>query len=96
LHIDFVSLRLLGSAPDGVAHGLVVSEGEGLMDKIAELRKLVLNDQEFRQLLKSKPQVALKKADIDPTPQNLALIKNVMDSIDNLYYAFEEKDNFIT
>jgi hypothetical protein len=66
------------------------------MDKIAELRKLVLNDQEFRQLLKSKPQVALKKADIDPTPQNLALIKNVIDSIDNLYYAFEEKDNFIT
>jgi hypothetical protein len=79
-----------------VANGPVVLEGEGLMDKIDELRKLVLNDQEFRQLLKSKPQVALKKADIDPTPQNLALIKNVMDSIDNLYYAFQEKDNFIT
>jgi hypothetical protein len=66
------------------------------MGKIEELRKLVFNDQGFRQLLRSKPAEALKKAQIDPTPKNLALVKNVVDSIDNLYAGFEEIDKFIT
>lgn len=66
------------------------------MGKIEELRKLVINDQGFRQLLKSKPAEALQKAQIDPTPKNLALVKNVIDSIDNLYAGFEEIDKFIT
>jgi hypothetical protein len=66
------------------------------MGKIEELRKLVINDQGFRQLLRSKPAEALNLAHIDPTPKNLALVKNVIDSIDNLYAGFEEIDKFIT
>jgi hypothetical protein len=66
------------------------------MGKIEELRKLVVNDHGFRQLLKSKPAEALQKAKIDPTPKNLALVQNVIDSIDNLYDGFGEKDRFIT
>jgi len=66
------------------------------MDKIAELRKLVINDAKFRQLLRRNPKAALEKVHIRPTPQNLALVQNVVDSINNLYSAFEEKDRFLT
>lgn len=60
------------------------------MDKLAEFRELLLNDVNFRKLLRTKPKLALKQADIRPTPQNLALVQNVIDSIDNLYEGFGE------
>lgn len=60
------------------------------MDKLAEFRELLLNDVNFRKLLRTEPKLALEKADIRPTPQNLALVQNVIDSIDNLYEGFGE------
>jgi hypothetical protein len=66
--------------------------------KIEELRKKVFEDQTFRELLRWDPKKALADPaiQIEATPQNLALIKNVIDVIDNLYRGFEEHDRFVT
>ena len=66
------------------------------MDKIAEFRELLLNDVKFRKLLRTNPKLALEKAHIRPTPQNLALVQNVIDSIDNLYEGFGEMHRDLT
>lgn len=67
-----------------------------MSEKIEVLRKKILEDQDFRELLKKNTAEALKKVGIDPTSQNVALVRNVIDSIDNLYYAFGEHDRFVT
>ena len=64
--------------------------------QIDNLRERVLQDLQFRQLLKSNTKEALEKVDIKPTPQNVALVRNVIDSIDNLYAGFDEEDRFVT
>jgi hypothetical protein len=66
------------------------------MSQLDELRKRILKEQEFREQLVKDPHAALKSVGIASTPQNVALIKNVIDSIENLYSAFEEKDRFVT
>jgi hypothetical protein len=67
-----------------------------MSEKIEVLRKNILEDKDFRELLKKNTAEALKKVGIDPTSQNVALVRNVIDSIDNLYYAFGEHDRFVT
>jgi hypothetical protein len=69
---------------------------EDLMQKIEELRRRIFDKRDFRELLVKDPTAALKEVGITATPQNLALVKNVTDSINNLYSAFEEKDEFCT
>ena len=66
------------------------------MSPLDHLRERILKDKEFREALVNSPRSALKEVGIDPTPQNLALIKNVTDSIGNLYFAFEEEDRYVT
>ena len=65
-------------------------------EQIDNLRKRVLEDQKFRQLLVSQPEKALESVGIKPTHQNVALVRNVIQSINNLYYGFDERDEFIT
>ena len=66
--------------------------------KIEELRKKVFEDQQFRELLRRDVKKALADPaiQIEATPQNVALIQNVIDTIDNLYEGFEERDRFAT
>jgi len=66
------------------------------MQRIEELRKRIFEKREFRELLVKDPKAALEEVGIAATPQNLALVKNVIDSITNLYSAFEERDSFLT
>jgi len=66
------------------------------MEKIEELRHRIFEKREFRELLVKDPKAALEQVGIAATPQNLALVKNVTDSITNLYSAFEEKDRYCT
>ena len=65
-------------------------------NQIDNLREKVLQDVKFRELLKSNTKEALEKVDIRPTPQNVALVRNVIDSIENLYAGFDEQDKFVT
>ncbi len=73
-----------------------VLQMEDLMQKVEELRQRIFEKREFRELLLKDPKAALEEVGIPATPQNLALVKNVTDSINNLYSAFEEKDRFCT
>lgn len=66
------------------------------MAQIDDLRRKVLEDRDFRQLLVNKPEEALRIAGIKATPQNVALVKNVVAAIQNLYAGCEEIDEFIT
>ena len=65
-------------------------------NQIDNLRQKLLEDRKFRELLKSNTKEALEKVDINPNPQNVALVRNVIDSIDNLYAGFDEEDRYIT
>lgn len=65
-------------------------------DLIDNLRQRLLRDEKFRQLLKSNTKKALEEVNIEPSPQNVALVRNVIDSIDNLYAGFDEEDRFVT
>jgi hypothetical protein len=47
------------------------------MAQFETLYHKVLTDQQFRQELQANPQVALKSIGIDPTPEVLALLKNL-------------------
>jgi hypothetical protein len=67
-----------------------------MSQQIADLRKRVLEDQEFRRLLKMDTGKALESVGIRPTPENVALIRNVISSIDHLYEGFAEEDRYIT
>jgi hypothetical protein len=64
--------------------------------RIKALRELVFESEDFRELLRTDIRAALKKVDIDPTPKNIALVKNVIDSIDNLYEGFGEHEKLVT
>lgn len=66
------------------------------MAQIDDLRRKVLEDRDFRQLLVNNPEEALRIAGIKATPQNVALVKNVVAAIQNLYAGCEEIDEFIT
>lgn len=66
------------------------------MAQIDDLRRKVLEDRDFRQLLVSNPEQALKTVGINPTSHNVALVKNVISSIQNLYEGCGEIDEFIT
>lgn len=65
-------------------------------NQISKLREKMLEDPKFRQLVMSKTAEALKEIGIEPTSQNVALVRNVIDSIENLYKGFDEEDRFIT
>jgi hypothetical protein len=64
--------------------------------KIVRLRDLVLKDKEFRELLVKDPAEALKKVNIPATSYNVALVQNVIDSINNFYSGFDEVDEYVT
>lgn len=66
------------------------------MAQIDDLRRKVLEDRDFRQLLVNNPEEALRIAGIKATPQNVALVKNVVAAIQNLYAGCGEIDEFIT
>jgi hypothetical protein len=63
------------------------------MSQLQVLRHKILTDQNFRKLLTEDPAAALQSVGISPTPQNVALIKNVISSIENFYEAFDKDDD---
>ena len=64
--------------------------------RLDTLREKVLTDKNFRKQLKNDTKKALKSVGITPTRQNVALVRNVIDSIENLYDGFDEIDTFVT
>ncbi len=71
-----------------------------MVGNIEKLREKIFEDQAFRERLMSNISKTLeenkKELGIPATPQNVALIKNVVDAINNLYDGFGEHDRFVT
>ena len=63
---------------------------------IEDLRKRIFEDQQFRELLVRDTPAALKLVNIEPTHQNVALVRNVISAVEHLYQGFDEIDRFIT
>ncbi len=64
--------------------------------RIQALREKVFESEDFRRLLRTDIKKALDEVHIEPTPKNIALVKNVIDSIDNLYDGFGEHEKLVT
>lgn len=67
-----------------------------MSEQIANLQKRILEDQEYRELLVKDTPKALRMVGIEPSHQNVALVRNVISSIEHLYQGFDEIDRFIT
>jgi hypothetical protein len=55
------------------------------MSQFDELYHKVLSDHDFRQELISQPEQALRSIGIDPTPEVLALLKNIETAVGALH-----------
>lgn len=69
------------------------SEGK---HRIEALRQRVFESEKYRERLRSDLPGALAEVGIDATPQNISLVKNVINTIDNLYDGFEEREKLVT
>jgi hypothetical protein len=62
--------------------------------KLQQLYDRVLTDSEFRNLLASNPEQALRKIDIEPTEEILRALKSIADDIARLEHIFGGRRGF--